>query len=141
MDGLKKEVQLRTLELDRLEQSSRRESIRICGIDETAGEDTDVLVRELVADIGMTLTPEDISVSYRLPGRSGITRLIIVKFVWRNTKTAMMKSKRKLHDANRKGVYINGDVTPLVCDANRKGVYINDDLRPLHAKTARILRE
>ena len=33
--------------------------------------------------------------------------------VWRNTKTAMMKNKRKLHDANRKGIYINDDLTPL----------------------------
>ena len=112
MDGLKKEVQLRTFELDRLEQSSRRDSIRICGIDETAGEDTDVLVRELGAAIGMTLTPEDIIVSHRLPGRPGSTRPIIVKFVMRNTKTAMMKTKRKLRDWNKKGVYINEDMTP-----------------------------
>ena len=39
LDGLKKEVQLHTFELNRLEQYSRHESIRICGIDETAGED------------------------------------------------------------------------------------------------------
>ena len=83
------------------------------GYDETAGEDTDDLLRELAADIDMTLKPEDIRVSHRLPGRSGSTRPIIVKFVRRNTKTAMMKSKRKLHDANRKGVYINDDLTPL----------------------------
>ena len=44
LDGLKKKVQLHTFELNRLEQYSRRESIRICGIDETAGEDTDDLV-------------------------------------------------------------------------------------------------
>ena len=122
LDGLKKEVQLQKFELDRLEQYSRCESIRICGIAETAGEDTDDVVRELAADIGVTLKPEDISVSHRLPGRPGSTRPIIVKFVHRNSKTAMMKSKRKLRDANR------------------KGVYINDDLTPLRAKMARILR-
>ena len=68
LDVLKEEVQLQTFELDRLEQSSRRESIRICGIDETAGEDTDSLVRELAGDIGLMLKPEDISVSHRMPG-------------------------------------------------------------------------
>ena len=115
---LKKEVQLHTFELNRLEQYSRRESIRICGIDETAGEDTDDVVRELAADIGVTLKPEDISVSHTLPGRPRSTRPIIVKFVRRNSK----KSKRKLRDTNR------------------KGVYINDDLTPLRAKVARILR-
>ena len=118
LDGLKKEVKLHTFELDRLEQYSRRESIRICGIDETAGEDTDELARELAADIGVTLKPEDISVSHTLPGRPGSTQPIIVKFVRRNSK----KSKRKLRDTNR------------------KGVYINDDLIPLRAKLARILR-
>ena len=143
LDGLKKDVQLHKFDLDQLEQYSRRESIgicgidetagedtddlvrelaadigvtlkpediRICGIDETAGEDTDHLVRELAADIGVTLKPEDISVSHRLPGRSGSTRPIIVKFARRNTKTAMM----------------------------RKGVYINNDLTSLHAKMSRI---
>ena len=64
----------------------------------------------------------EISVSHRIPGRPGSTRPIIVKFAWRNTKTAMIKSNRKLRDANR------------------KGVYINDDLTPLRAKMARILR-
>ena len=118
LDGLKKEVQLQKFELDRLEQYSRRESIRICGIDETAGEDTDDVVRELAADIGVTLKPEDISVSHTLPGRPRSTRPIIVKFVRRNSK----KSKRKLRDTNR------------------KGVYINDDLIPLRAKLARIIR-
>ena len=118
LDGLKKEVQLHTFELNRLEQYSRRESIRICGIDETAGEDTDDVVRELAADIGVMLKPEDISVSHTLPGRPGSTRPIIVKFVRRNSK----KSKMKLRDTNR------------------KGVYINDDLIPLRAKLARILR-
>ena len=79
-------------------------------------------MRELAADIGVTLKPEDISVSHRLPGRPGSTRPFIVKFVRRNTKTTMMKNKRKLRDANR------------------KGVYINDDMTPLRAKMARILR-
>ena len=69
-------------------------------------------MRELAADIGVTLKLEHISVSHRLPRRPGSTRPIIVKFVWRNTKTAMMKNKTKLHDANRKGVYINDDLTP-----------------------------
>ena len=100
LDVLKEEVQLQTFELDRLEQSSRHESIRIRGIDETAGEDTDSLVQELAADIGVTLKPEDISVSHRLPGRPGSTRPIIVKFVRSNTKTVMMKSKsvRRWHE-------------------------------------------
>ena len=48
---MKKEVQLHTFELDCLEQYSRRESIRICGIDETAGEDTEDLVQELAVDV------------------------------------------------------------------------------------------
>ena len=81
LDGLMIEVQLQKYELDRLEQYSSRESIRIGGIDETTGEDTDDLVRELAADIDVTLKPEYISVSHRLPGRPGSTQPIIVKFV------------------------------------------------------------
>ena len=44
------------------------------GYDETAGEDTDDLICELAADIGMTLKPEDISVSQSQPQTAGTIR-------------------------------------------------------------------
>ena len=55
----------------------------------------------------------DISGSHRLPGRPGSARPIIVKFVRRDTKTSMMKHKRRLRDLDRRGVFLNDDLTPF----------------------------
>ena len=70
-------------------------------------------VTKLAADIGVSVTQTDISVSHRLPGRPGSARSIIVKFVRRDTKTSMMKNKRRLRDLDRKGVFLNDDLTPF----------------------------
>ena len=106
----------------KINRYSRRESIRISGIPEIEGENTNALVTKLAADIGVSVTETDISVSHRLPGRPGSARPIIVKFVRRDTKTSMMKNKRRL------------------CDLDRKGVFLNDDLTPFRAKLGRTLR-
>ena len=97
-------------DLDRQNQYSRRESIRISDISET-GENTNALVTKLAADIGVSVTETDISVSHRLPGRPGSARPVIVKCVRRDTKTSMMKNKRRLCDLDRKGVFLNDDLT------------------------------
>ena len=113
VNNLRNEVQLLKFELDRLNQYSRRDSVRISGIPESEDENTNDIVKQLAADIGVTLTPNDISVSHRLPGRQGTAKPIIVKFVRRNMKTAFMKNKRRLRDLNRKGVFLNDDLTPF----------------------------
>ncbi|KAG8330531.1 hypothetical protein J6590_061300 [Homalodisca vitripennis] len=51
---------------DDLEQYQRRDNLRIFGIEETVGEDTDKLVEELYRDkLGVELPPESISRSHR----------------------------------------------------------------------------
>ena len=68
---VKQRVQLLRFDLDRLELYSRRESVRIYGIPESDGEDTNRLVIDLAADMCITVKPEDISVSHRLPAGRG----------------------------------------------------------------------
>ena len=111
---------------------------------------------KLAADIGVSLTQDDISVNHRLPGRPGTAKPIIVKFVRRDPKTTLMKSKGRLRDIDRKGVFLNDDLTPFrakltrvlrndptignVWTIDRKGVFLNDDLTPFRAKLTRVLR-
>ena len=113
VNQLTSEVQVLKFDLERQNQYSRRESIRISGIPETDGESTNALAIKLAADIGVSLAEMDISVSHRLPGRPGSARPIIVKFVRRDTKTSMMKHKRRLRDLDRRGVFLNDDLTPF----------------------------
>lgn len=107
-------------EVDRLEQYGRRDNIRIFGLEETRGEDTTNKVVELAADMGLAISANDISVSHRLPtsgrrsGSKKTSRPIIVKFVRRSTKQAVMKNKKELRrKENRKNVYVEEDLTPL----------------------------
>ena len=87
MNSLGKEVQMQKFEIDRLQQYQRRDAIRVSGIPEREGEDTNAIIRGLAADIGVTLANEDISISHRLPGRPGTAKPIIVKFVRRRENT------------------------------------------------------
>ena len=62
VNKLRSEVQVLKFDLDRQNQYSRRESIRISDISET-GENTNALVTKLAADIGVSVTETDISVN------------------------------------------------------------------------------
>ena len=73
---LQKEVRLHRFQLDRLEQYGRRDSVRIHGLAETTGEPetpdgSTAKVISLAVDMGVTLKPDDISISHRLPARAG----------------------------------------------------------------------
>ena len=123
VNELERVIQVQRFDLDRLEQYGRRETIRINGIPETEGEDTNDIVKQLVADIGVSITTADISVSHRMPGRPGTAKTIIAKFVRRDVKASVMRNKRKLRENDK-----------------RRGVYVNEDLTPLRAKLSKVLR-
>ena len=83
-----------------------------------------MLVKELAADIGVTIQTADISASHRMPGRPGTAKTIIAKFVRRDViKASVMRNKRKFRENDK-----------------RRGVYVNEDLTPLRAKMSRVLR-
>lgn len=105
-------------ELDRLEQYSRRESIRVNGIDEAPGPDgedlTGVMV-QLGKKIGIDLKSSDISVVHRLGRKSDKPRPVLCKFVARSHKDAFMKKRKGLKDIPefKTKVFINEDLTQL----------------------------
>ena len=114
LTNLKKEVQTQNFELDKLEQYSRKENIKVFGLDEREGEDTNEMIVKLASDIGIQISQSDISVSHRLPGPRGKPRPIIAKFVRRDTKSLIMKNKKNLNsNPQYKQVYINDDFTQL----------------------------
>ena len=102
--------------------------MRIFGIPEQAAEDTNQIVIDLAKKVNINITNNDISVSHRLgPVRrsdsetiSHSPRAIIVKFVRRDVKVAIMRNKKYLKNKKSKdlkdgehNVYINEDLTPL----------------------------
>ena len=119
MARLAAKLQTQHFELDRQEQYSRKDSVRIYGIPdpEDERENTNDIVVKLAKDIGVNITTADLSVSHRLGRdvwRGGKLRTIIAKFVRRQCKTDIMRNKKRLRDCqNYETVYINDDLTTL----------------------------
>ena len=105
---------------DELEQYTRKENVRISGIEEENGAETeDQLVEKvckLVATSGTSIKESDISTAHRL-GRvrqQGEARPVIVRFVSRRKKAELLRSKALLrnHDTHR-NIFVNEDLTHL----------------------------
>ena len=104
---------------DRLEQYSRRETIRFSGISSDVGDSEDNLIEEVKKIAGALEVPiksEDISVIHRAgkPG-PGKSRPVLCKFVSRRTRDNLMKKRKMLKDKPefKDKVYMNEDLTPL----------------------------
>ena len=117
-DSFNQQMLLIRYEQDKLEQYSRRETVRISGLKESDAEDYNSLKEEVVKltnEMGCDIHQSDISICHR-NGRDGGSgnkpRQVLVKFVSREKKIDVMKKKKNLKDkTHRKGVYINEDLT------------------------------
>ena len=108
-------VMLQQLRKDFLaEGDSRRDNIRVYGIEETADECTNTIIVKLAHNMGVEISEQELSVSHRLGRKMGKPRPIIAKFVRRDTKTKMMRSKKELRGFNGyRNVFLNDDLTTL----------------------------
>ena len=127
-DKVERNSLLLKYELDRQEQYSRRETVKITGLPEEEGEDIEDKVLKLCTKMGCEVKREDISAVHRsgqkqvgenAGGRHRTNRPVLVKFVSRKNKASVMKNKKNLKD---------------ITDAALKNVYVNDDLTPLRSK-------
>ena len=111
-------IQSQAFDVYRLAQYSLRENVPLHGVPETASENTDEVVIGIAHDMGVDISSNDTSVSRRLPkSRTMKERPIIVKFVRRNTKTALMINKKTLRTIDRyRHIYINDDLHPCVAE-------------------------
>lgn len=96
--------------LDEREQYSRRNNLRIFGVQETENEDTNELVIRVAKRVNVTLSVLDIDRSHRV-GKvtaGGKPRAIIVKFVSYASRSAIFQAKKLLRNS---GVTIREDLT------------------------------
>lgn len=120
---LQKHSLLLKYETDRLEQYSRRWTLRIHGMKESDDETTEQLTTTLVKlgnECGVHLEPSDISVCHRVgpkksrDGQLHNKRAVLCRFISRNTRNQVLEGKKKLRDNDEfKGVYVNEDLTQL----------------------------
>ncbi|KAL8561664.1 hypothetical protein ACOMHN_001396 [Nucella lapillus] len=106
-----------TYENDRLQQYSRRESIRIHGIKTATGETAESVEKkalEVFTAVGADVKPEDLAAVHRAGKEKKGSRPILVKFVSRRKRREVMERKKVLREKEEHcGTYLNDDLTPL----------------------------
>lgn len=98
------------------EQYSRRNSLRISGIPESAleaGESTDEIVLNLCKDLGANVNINEIDRSHRSGKPGGAKpRPILVKFISYRARQKLYQVRRELKEfKGREGVFVNEDLT------------------------------
>ena len=109
---LKVRVEEQKAASEKLEQYTRKENVKIFGLNESENENLEEKVVILSKEAGVDITSNDISVCHRLPGNGSGPRPVIVKFVRRKTKASIMKSKKNLRTKpDYQNVYVSDDLT------------------------------
>ena len=117
-------------QLDASQQYSRRENLKIIGVEYKENEDVKKIVKDIAAHVGVPIEDKDISVAHRLntsddkedptetteSGKPKRIPSIIVKFVQRDVKTAIFNARSqnvKKAGSPHPNAAIYEDVTPL----------------------------
>ena len=132
---LKKNLVNKCLEFERSQQYQNRDTFKLCGIKEpelppNQYEDTAETVIKALDSASVPLKKEEISASYRVPGKDGSRpgpKNILIKTGLHNTKDRIMRNKKLLR--------LNKDFQKAYPDA-----YIVEQLTPLRSKVAYMLR-
>lgn len=106
-----------TYENDRLQQYSRRESVRVFGIPLNEGETAEQVEQKAIKvlkDTGVDVSATDIAVVHRAGKAARGTRPVLVKFVSRRKRNEVMVKKKNLKSKpGYERTFINDDITPL----------------------------
>lgn len=106
----KLECQL-TKKTDELEQYQRRQCLRIFGVKEEVGEDTDKIAIDVAEKIGVKLELADIDRSHRVGiRREDKARPVIIKFTSYRKRSEVFRNKRLLKQT---GVTVREDLTKI----------------------------
>ncbi|WAR01431.1 hypothetical protein MAR_007989 [Mya arenaria] len=120
MSALEERINNLSVDNDKPNQYSRRNCLRVSGIEEGQGESTDKIVIDLIKAIGADVSLDQIDRTHRLgkPRTMGPNqpankrpRDIFIKFVSYRLRQPVYKSRTKLKSAGYKMVFINEELT------------------------------
>ena len=112
------------VELDELEQYSRKSSLEIYGIPESAYVSTDEAVLKLARALDVEIASTDIDISRKIK-RKGKT-CIIAKFISHKTKTNVYKKRTKLKNIGLKDIFPSFSNTTSAAESSP--IFINESL-------------
>ena len=112
--ALTAQLRVLTYKNDSLEQYSRRENVRISGLDEPTDRETNLETRVLglLQSTGTHIAAGDIAACHRTGKPKNGSRPVLVRFVSRKSKVNIMRSKKKLK-GEKPTIFINEDLTTL----------------------------
>ena len=114
---------------DQLEQYTRKNSLEIHGVPESAYRSTEEAVLKLAEALEVPVQSQDVEISHKLPSKG--MKAIIVKFVSHKVKTQLYKERVKLKNVNI------SDLFPSATSATRaeaKRIFLNENLTSYRRK-------
>lgn len=140
---LENDIRTNANQQDALGQYVRRDNLKIEGVKWTDGEDTNTIVKEIAAEVGVEIKDEDISTSHRIgtnkeqeentsetvgvPTAPKKPPSIIVRFNRRDIKVKFFEARKTLQ-------------TSTSCPAHYKSAEIYEDVTPLRSRIMYELR-
>ena len=108
-----------------LEQYTRKKSLEICGIPDSAYSSTKEAVLQLAEKLGVPLSPEDINISHTIKRKGA--GVILVKFQTHKAKSRFYKARIKLKNIRLPDVFPNASIATRVA-AGQGRIFINENL-------------
>ncbi|XP_022188927.1 uncharacterized protein LOC111047474 [Nilaparvata lugens] len=111
---LRKKLDNVELEMDELQQYSRRNNVEIYGVPTTQGENVSKIVLDVCKSVGMDISKHSIDACHRLKKRNNRpTSGIIVKFVRRTDAEDLLLRRKKKRDLNTNHIGFTGEAAPI----------------------------
>ena len=124
------ELQDIQVNLDNLEQYSRKNSLEFHGIPDEVNMPTDQVVCKIAQAIGVEIKENDIEISHRI-GRKRGAKPVLAKFVSHKVKSRIYKARTNLKAVSVQSLFPGSSISMVSeTTARPKGIYINENLTP-----------
>ncbi|KAK3715343.1 hypothetical protein QZH41_001335 [Actinostola sp. cb2023] len=118
------------VQVDDLQQYSRRDCLEICGISVVPNDDPAKLVIEMANLADIKLEDKDISIAHRLPPTRKVQNRIIVKFTRRETKDLVYKKRGKLKPKRSRDLPLVRAEPESATVNHKAAIHVNESLTP-----------
>ena len=112
---------------DNLEQYTRKQSLELCGIPDSAYTSTEEAVLQLAEKLDFPMVSEDINISHKIKGKGPGQSKILVKFQSHKAKSRMYKARTKLKNIRFSDVFPTASSATRVAAGDGR-IFINENL-------------
>ena len=127
------------INLDNLEQYSRKNSLEFCGVPDDINMSTDQAVCKIAQAIGVEIQEDDIEISHRIKQKHG-NKPILAKFCNHKIKSKVYKARTQLRSTTISSIF--PDCVSFIAEHNRQPkIFINENLTQYRKEMMKTARE